>query len=183
MTRSASMVAMAAVLLLVLPQWNRQVDGGSPDKHPKDWPMYNCDLIGTHYNRGETAIDKLNAGRLEEKWRFPAKGSDLEIGVIHATPVVVDGYVYFGTATDAAFYKLTPDGTVRWSYRNPARPQPQGQPKDETARQARFQTSLEGILGSALVAQDAVFFGDIGGWFYALDRATIRALVVRSTSG
>ena len=27
------------------------------------------------YNRGETAIGRSNAGRLEEKWRFPAKGS------------------------------------------------------------------------------------------------------------
>src|SRR5262249_403770 len=56
----------------------------------KDWPMYNRDVIGTRHNRGETAIDKDNAGRLEEKWRFPARGSDQEIGVIHATPVVVD---------------------------------------------------------------------------------------------
>src|ERR1700674_3161371 len=66
---------------------------------PKDWPMYNRDVIGTRHNRGETTIDKSNAGRLEEKWRFPATGSDLEIGVIHSTPVVVGGYVYFGTAT------------------------------------------------------------------------------------
>ena len=38
-------------------------------------------------------------------------------GSIHATPIVVNGYVYFGTATDPTFYKLTPDGKVRWSYR------------------------------------------------------------------
>src|SRR5262245_56577889 len=138
----------------------------------KDWPMYNRDVLGTRHNRGETAIDRSNAGRLEEKWRFPAKGSDLEIGVIHATPVVVDGYVYFGTATDPTFYKLSPDGKLKWSYRNPARPQPQEAPKDEAARRARFQTSPDGILGSALVTDDTVFFGDIGGWFYALDRAT-----------
>ncbi len=89
----------------------------------KDWPMYNRDVIGTRHNPGETAISRENAGRLEEKWRFPAKGSGEQIGVIHATPIVVDGYVYFGTATDPTFYKLTPDGKVRWSYRrNPARP-------------------------------------------------------------
>ena len=93
----------------------------------KDWPMYNRDVIGTRHNRGETAIDKATAGRLEEKWRFPAKGSGEQIGVIHATPIVVDGYLYFGTATDPTFYKLTPEGTVRWSYRrNPARPSGRG---------------------------------------------------------
>src|SRR5262249_27556237 len=89
---------------------------------PKDWPSYNRDVLGTRHARGETAIGKTNAGQLEEKWRFPAKGSDLEIGVVHATPVVVDGYVYFGTATDPAFYKLTPDGKVRWSYRRTGKP-------------------------------------------------------------
>jgi polyvinyl alcohol dehydrogenase (cytochrome) len=133
----------------------------------KDWPMYNRDVLGTRHNRGETAIDQANAGRLEEKWRFPAKGSDLKIGVIHATPTVVNGYVYFGTATDPTVYKLTPDGKVRWSYRRAARAEAvTGGPP------SRFQASSEGILSSALVTQDTVFFTDIGGWVYALDRAT-----------
>src|SRR5262245_18259403 len=79
---------------------------------PFDWPMYNHDVIGTRHNPGEKAIGKANAGQLEEKWRFPAKGSNELVGVIHATPIVVNGYVYFGTATDPAFYKLTPDGKV-----------------------------------------------------------------------
>ncbi len=138
--------------------------------------MYNRDEIGTRYNPGETAIGRDNAGRLEEKWRFPAKGSDLQIGVIHATPAVVDGYVYFGTATDPTFYKLTPDGKVRWSYRNPARTKGSSQSKAAgtggPSHDFRFQTTAEGILNSALVTEDSVYFGDVGGWFYALDRAT-----------
>ncbi len=143
----------------------------------KDWPMYNHDVIGTRHNPGETAIGPGDAGRLEEKWRFPAKGSDQEIGVIHATPIVVDGYVYFGTATDPTFYKLSPDGKVRWSYRrNPARAGGQaasGSGKsDARSRSLRFQSSPDGIMGSALVTEDTVYFGDVGGWFYALDRAT-----------
>jgi polyvinyl alcohol dehydrogenase (cytochrome) len=143
---------------------------------PKDWPMYNRDLTGTRYNRGETAIDRSNAGRLEEKWTFPPKGSNLQIGVIHATPIVVDGYVYFGTATDPTFYKLTPDGKVRWSYRNPARGNGQSrseaQPADEKQRAHRFQSAENGIFGSALVTDDTVYFADIGGWVYALDRTS-----------
>ena len=59
----------------------------------KDWPTYNHDVLGSRYNRSETAIGRDNAGWLEEKWRFPAMGSGQEIGAIHATPVVVDGYV------------------------------------------------------------------------------------------
>ena len=94
--------------------------------------MYNYDVLGSRYNRGEKAISRDNAGRLEEKWRFPAKGSGQEIGVIHATPVVVNGYVYFGTASATpTFYKLTPDGKVRWSYRNPEFGRGPAQPEAE----------------------------------------------------
>jgi polyvinyl alcohol dehydrogenase (cytochrome) len=154
-----------------------------------DWPMYNHDVRGTRHNSGETAIGPANAGRLEEKWRFPAKGSDLEIGVIHATPVVVGGYVYFGTAThDPTFYKLAPNGKVRWSYRNPAyqqaQAQPEPRPKDEKAPTVRLQPSPEGgIFGSALVTEDSVFFSDQGGWIYALDRATGKERWKLSTRG
>src|SRR5262245_25909496 len=135
-------------------------DPGPPARRDdtKDWPMYNRDVLGTRHNRGETAIDKSNAGRLDEKWRFPAKGAELEIGVIHATPVVMDGYVYFGTVTDPTFYKLTPDGKVRWTYRHPDRPQPSERPKDEAQRNARFQSSPNGIFSSALVTGETVFF-------------------------
>jgi polyvinyl alcohol dehydrogenase (cytochrome) len=138
----------------------------------KDWPSYNRDVLGTRHNRGETAIDKTNAGKLVEKWRFPAKDADLEIGVVHATPVIVGGYVYFGTATDPTFYKLTPDGKVRWSYRRPGKAKTEAQPSNQKSRAARFQGVLDGIMASALVTQDTVYFADIGGGLYALDRAT-----------
>src|SRR5438552_15299899 len=160
---------LTVVWFTVMPAVFAQADG-------LDWPMYNHDVLGTRHNPAERAISKANAGQLEEKWRFPAKDSDELVGVIHATPIVVDGYVYFGTATDPAFYKLTPDGKVRWSYRNPDRPSGRAPPEprrgDESFRNVRFQSSAEGIFGSALVAGDTVYFGDIGGWVYALDRAT-----------
>ena len=129
----------------------------------KDWPMYNHDVLGTRHNRGETAIDKSNAGRLEEKWRFPAKGSDLEIGAIHATPTVVDGSVYFGTISNPTFYKLSPDGKLA---------RPDAPARDERLRKARFLSLEGGIFTSALVTKDSVFFGDLEGWFIALDRET-----------
>src|SRR5436305_10917227 len=127
--------------------------------------MYNLDVLGNRCNRGETSIAPNNAGELQEKWRFPAQGSSQEIGVIHATPVVVDGYVYFGTATDPTFYKLTPDGKVRWSYRKPARGPSRARPGSQAGdvtkpnRNTRFQSSGEGVFTSALVTEDTVFFG------------------------
>src|SRR5262249_17242080 len=88
----------ALVVWLVLPGPMAAAQTGG-----KDWPMYNGDVIGTGHNPEEPALGRETGGRLEEKWRFPPRGSDLEVGVIHATPIVVDGYVYFGTATDPTF--------------------------------------------------------------------------------
>ena len=150
----------------------------SQEDDAKDWPMYNRDVVGSRYNRGETTIDASNAASLEEKWRFPAKGSDDKIGVVHATPVVVNGYVYFGTVTEnPTFYKLAPDGKVRWSYRNPDygqdQAQPEPKPNDEKTQIVRLKPLTQGgIFGSALVNEDTVFFSDLEGWIYALDRAT-----------
>ena len=93
--------------------------------------------MGTRHNPDETAIYPGNAAQLEEKWRFPAKGSDAEIGVVHATPTVVNGSVYFGTATDPTLYKLAPDGKLCWSYRNPARVAPLPRPKRRAAGDSR----------------------------------------------
>jgi polyvinyl alcohol dehydrogenase (cytochrome) len=143
-------------------------DAGAADQpiDERDWPMYNHDVIGTRHNRGERDLDRVTARGLEEKWRFPASGSAEKIGVIHVTPVVVNGYVYFGTATDPAFYKLTPDGKVRWSYRRA------GAGGRSLIGKNRFQPSDSGILTTALVTDDMVYFADTGGFICALDRAT-----------
>ncbi len=145
---------------------------GDPDAH--DWPMYNRDVTGTRHNPAESTLNKANVGGLIEKWRFPPRNSGTTIGVIHATPAVVRGYVYFGTTTDAAFYKLSPGGDLVWTYRNPAHAAQTPTPRGENAimDKLRFQSQAGGILGSALVTSDLVFFGDLGGWFVALDRET-----------
>src|SRR5262245_38956064 len=143
---------------------------------PKDWSMYNHDVVGSRNNPGETAISRDNASKLQKKWQFPAEGSDDKVGVIHATPVVVNGYVYFGTATHPSFYKLAPDGKIRWSYGNPDsesridRAEPSA--GDDAQQIVRLRKLAGGIFCSALVTEDSVFFADMGGWIYALDRET-----------
>jgi polyvinyl alcohol dehydrogenase (cytochrome) len=158
-----------ATLLLVL---LAAPAGAEPKKSPgaadpNDWPSYNRDVAGTRFNPAEKALGKGNVGRLVEKWRFPPAGSKETIGVVHAT-VVVNGHVYFGTETNPAFYKLAPDGTVNWVYRNPDH--------DKGAITAllrgAFGLPSKGFLNAALVADDTVYVGDIGGTIYALDRAT-----------
>ena len=139
------------------------LDGETRGVDAKDWPTYNCDVLGWRHNAGETALSRANVGRLEEKWRFPPKGADFEIGVIHATSVVVNGCVYFGTVNKATFYKLTPDGKVKWSF-------PLNE-KDDRVNKAEVGI-VNGIYGSALVTEDAVYFGTLAGFVYALDRDT-----------
>ncbi len=142
---------------------------------PADWPTYNHDPAGWRFNPAETTLSSANVGKLVEKWRFPAADSKETIGVVHATPTVVAGEVYFGTATFPAFYKLGPDGKQRWVYRNPARkadlPPTGGVPVTDKLRAA---ATSAGIFGSALVADGAVYFADTGGWIYCLDAETGR---------
>ena len=129
----------------------------------KDWPTYNADVLGTRHNVGEKVLDKDNAAKLIEKWRFPPTLSLTFVGAIHATPVVVNGHVYFGTATLPTVYKLTPAGKVKWSF------SPKG-----AARKEKSAPGLpdSGFLNSPLVTSDTVYAADVGGTVYALDRAT-----------
>jgi outer membrane protein assembly factor BamB len=144
--------------------------GPPPGIYPADWPMYNHDAVGWRFNPAEKTLGPTNVGKLVEKWRFPAADSKETIGVVHATPSVVAGEVYFGTATFPAFYKLGPDGKQLWVYRNPARkavlPPGAGAPITDKLRSA---ASDAGIFSSALVAGGAVYFADTGGWIYCLD--------------
>ena len=138
-----------------------------------DWPTYNHDPAGWRFNPAETTLGPANVATLVETWRFPAEGSNETIGVVHATPSVVAGEVYFGTATFSAFYKLDRNGKLLWAYRNPARravlPPAEGAPVTEKLRGA---ASAAGIFCSALVAGDSVYFADTGGWMYCLDAAS-----------
>lgn len=140
---------------------------GSPVT-PGDWATYNCNSAGWRYNQHENTLSPDNIGRLELKWRFPADGSDTKVGVIHATPAVVDGYVYFGTATYGAFYCLSPDGEVVWKY-----------DVGDAGRQAyrkyvetRGLSPQDGVYTSALVTDDSVYFADVSGIMYCLERET-----------
>jgi outer membrane protein assembly factor BamB len=158
---------------------------------PADWPTYNHDAKGWRCNPAERTLGPANVGRLVERWRFPAPGDAEEVGVVHATPAVVAGEVYFGTATYPAVHKLDVRGRPVWTYRNPARKPalPPARAADTRAK-LRFATSEAGFMASPLVADGAVFIADVAGWMYCLDAATgaerwkvnTRAAPTRSTS-
>ena len=139
---------------------------GGPSVNEADWSTYNHDVRGWRFNAAEKSLNPSNAHRLIQKWQFPAKGSDATVGAIHATPAVVNGHVYFGTATYPAFYKLKPNGTVAWIYRPGSGETTNKLPKGGVNRI----DGGNGFLSSALVTDKAVFIGNNAGVFFALDR-------------
>ena len=144
-----------------------------PVRGSGDWAMYNCNSAGWRYNAHEQILGRDNVSQLQLLWSFPARGSDETVGVIHGTPTVVGGEVYFGTATFPAFYKLDNGGALIWVYRNPSGPTQlppsKGAPITEKLRRA---ASEGGIFSSALVDGGAVYFADTSGWIYCLDAST-----------
>jgi glucose dehydrogenase len=161
--RLSLLFAVAAAIAADVP--NRTAQSGSQptiSADSNDWPMYNRDVLGTRHNPAEKALSKENVGQLVEKWRFPPADSSEKIGVVHAA-AVVNGHVYFGTETAPTFYKLTPDGKVKWAYRPPPR---------ATSAPVPFGLPTAGFMNAALVTTSTIFVGDMGGTLYALDRAT-----------
>ncbi|MGB0991399.1 MAG: PQQ-binding-like beta-propeller repeat protein [Akkermansiaceae bacterium] len=132
-----------------------------------DWSSYNHNESGSRFNPSEKHLSVKNVSNLIEKWRFPRKGAGYKIGAIHATPTVVNGYVYFGTSTFARFYRLKPNGELDWMYTPAIGNKQQSQSKD-----ARLLVPSLGIYSSALVTGDAVYFGDTNGVAYCLDKET-----------
>ncbi len=135
---------------------------------PGDWAQYNYDNRGWRFNHAEQTLKASNVATLEEKWRFPTRGSTEEIGVVHATPVVVNGYVYFGTTrTQPSFYKLTPDGKLCWCHEIESIVTAEhGDPYIEHGLDA----TVDGVMNSALVDDQRVYFGTFGGQLICLDR-------------
>jgi polyvinyl alcohol dehydrogenase (cytochrome) len=134
----------------------------------KDWKQYNYDNVGWRFNRAEDRLHSSNVDELEEKWRFPPAESEEQIGVVHATPAVVNGFVYFGTTrTKPAFYKLTPNGALAWKY--DIKSVITAEEEDPYVIYDAADVS-DGVLNSALVFGDRVFFGTFGGQLICLDR-------------
>ncbi len=149
----------------------KAADAGKPAPvSPGDWPCYNCTATGWRFNAYETELNPRTAERLELKWRFPKPDSQEIVGVIHVTPSVVDGFVYFGTATHPAFYCLDPQGRVVWKYEVRDLANPGFQKVDH----GRGLIPQSGVYTSALVTDDSVCFANAAGVLFCLDRATGR---------
>ncbi len=140
--------------------------------------MYNYDVTGSRHNVAERRLAADNVGSLALKWRFPRDGATEIVGAINATPAVVNGYVYFGTSTYPRFYKLKPNGEVAWAYEVGA--------QRRTLSQLTSRFGLiprDGVYSSALVTEDSVYFGDVAGVAYCLDRQSGKEKWTVNTKG
>ena len=79
----------------------------------EDWPSYNGDYTGRRFS-GLTQITPQNAGHLQAQWVFHSKTP----GVLQATPVVVNGIMYF-TGSNDAFALNAQTGQILWHYARP----------------------------------------------------------------
>lgn len=157
----------AMFLLAILPREAGGKDQAAPAVTEADWASYNNGVRGWRFNAAEETLTPQSAPQLVEKWRFPPVDSTADVGAIHGTPAVVNGYVYFGTATYPAFYKLKPNGEVAWVYR----PGAGSAPVLPEGGLNRIDAGA-GFLASPLVTEKAVYIGSNMGIFYALDRKT-----------
>ena len=160
--------------LVVLSAWSLATESRAqsiPPLDEADWESYNNGVLGWRYNSAEKTLTPQSAPQLVEKWRFPPLGSGADVGVIHGTPAVVNGYVYFGTGSYPAFYKLKPNGQVAWVFR-PGQGTASNLPKGGINRI----DAGAGFLASPLVTEKAAYIGSNMGIFYALDRLTGREL-------
>ena len=161
-----------AVIALVVTGLTAKAGGQSiPPVVGADWESYNNGVRGWRYNADEKTLTPQTAPQLVEKWRFPPAGSTAEVGVIHGTPAVVNGYVYFGTGSYPAFYKLKPNGQVAWVFRAG-----EGAIAELPKGGLNRIDAGVGFLASPLVTDKAVYVGNNAGVFYALDRLTGREL-------
>src|SRR5882757_6248507 len=78
-----------------------------------NWPMYNGDYTGKRFS-GLTQITPQNVKHLQAQWVFHTKTP----GVLEATPVVVNGVMYF-TGSNDAFALDAQSGQVLWHYARP----------------------------------------------------------------
>ena len=154
-------IAAAAGVTLLAPA-GAQAQGatcGAPEAEGGAWPFYSGTLDGHREQLGETTISTDNASDLGVAWQLAAPDG----GVIHSTPVVVDGCVFFGTDLGNVFSVNADTGEVVWT-------QALGEGGDGSST-----FTGAGIVGSPAVSDGLVYVGattPTASVLSALDQAT-----------
>jgi polyvinyl alcohol dehydrogenase (cytochrome) len=139
-----------------------------------DWAQYNYDNRAWRAYQGSTRISPDSARNLVEKWRFPSRESGKSIGAIHATPIVVNGFVYAGSAVEGILYKISPSGVLVWKFPVPEQDVKFAAEPTEDLPKPITEVGLMGwkIGNSPLVTAGHVFLATVDGQICCLNRFT-----------
>jgi quinoprotein glucose dehydrogenase len=141
-----------------------------------EWPEYGGDAGGLRFSP-LTQITRENVGSLRVAWQFHhgdvSDGSDgTSRTSFQATPLVVDGGLYFCTGKNRVFALEPETGEERWSFDPQQRLQKLEGPYPRTCRGVAYWRDPERPAGAACAAR--IFTGTLDSELIALDAATGR---------
>ncbi len=103
-------ITVAAVALFAPAGSAQAATCAAPDHPGGEWPFYSGTLDGHREQLQESTIGAANASELGVEW----KKTTPDKGVIHSTPVVVDGCVFTGTDLGNVYALNAETGEVVW---------------------------------------------------------------------
>jgi len=146
------------LILFAFPQACEAVD-------PNDWAQYNYDNRGWRFNHAERTLGRDNVGKLRLKWHFNKAPDGTKLGAVNATPIVVNGSVYFGTADTPRLLELDSSGKCIWEFTNEVQ-------RGRLTPDGKHGPTSGGFYNSPLVTDDHVFAADTSGFIYCLDQTS-----------
>ncbi len=132
----------------------------------ENWTHYGADAAGTHYSTLKQ-IDRKNVAKLKLAWEYHTNdlaepGRTLRNAAFEATPILIDGTLYFTTAHNKAIALDAATGKEKWTY-DPKIDRQKGY-SEVTSRGVSFWRDPKG--------GGRIFFGTIDARLIALDAAT-----------
>ncbi|HYH58901.1 MAG TPA: PQQ-binding-like beta-propeller repeat protein [Thermoleophilaceae bacterium] len=158
-----AIIAAAVAAVMIVPTGAAQAQQGgtcaAPDVAGGEWPFYSGTVDGHREQLAEDAISTESVGQLGMAW----KQATPDGGVIHSTPTVVDGCVFFGTDLGNVYALNADTGEVVWT-------QPLAEGGDGSSTFAGA-----GIVGAPAIVDGLVYVGATtpdASVLHALDQAT-----------
>ncbi len=153
-TTRRTLIAALAAAILPLAAAGDALAGG-PAAKSGDWPEYHRDYRGWRYS----PLDQINAGNVRKlKIAWIHQPGDIAQG-LQATPLAIDGVLYYIAANNRVFAVDGRTGKELWSYFTEL---------DPVTAKLLFASYNRGVA----VANNKVYFGTLDGRLIALDQKT-----------
>jgi glucose dehydrogenase len=107
---------IVGVFFIVLLGWGLSFGQASPNSTDQEWRVYGHDAGGMRFS-GLKQIDSTNVSNLQRAWTYVvARGPDAEIEAFEATPLLVDGVLYFASPASRAIALDGDTGEELWVF-------------------------------------------------------------------